>query len=126
VRTFLESPYFKDTLLLSLVFLNDLITKVRPSVSLWVHTGGHTSFFWGGGVKRRVQDGPSKLKFFKGLASVLPRFSQRLIKEKVLAALLAELVRPPSTSVTRCPTSPLCRDPPPPLMQPCGAGPERG
>jgi hypothetical protein len=29
VRTFLESPYFKDTLLLALVFLNDLITKVR-------------------------------------------------------------------------------------------------
>ncbi|ELR20417.1 protein kinase domain containing protein [Acanthamoeba castellanii str. Neff] len=65
VRTFLESPYFKDTLLLALVFLNDLITK----------------------------DNPSKLKFFKGLASVLPRFPPRLIKEKVVAALLAELGR---------------------------------
>jgi hypothetical protein len=48
---------------------------------------------WAQHYSTQSQDNPSKLKFFKGLASVLPRFPPRLIKEKVVPALLAELVR---------------------------------
>ncbi|KAL6058232.1 SCY1-like protein 2 [Balamuthia mandrillaris] len=62
---FLRSDYFNDTLILTLMYLNDQnILQKDPA---------------------------SKAKFFKGLPHVLSKFSHRVVMQKVLPAIISEL-----------------------------------